>query len=241
MAASGSGSRCAATKFRRPAPQAGRRSSSSGRARVTIRMGTPARPLEHVVDEVEEPRVRPVEVLEQEDRGRVGGDPFEVGPPGGEQALAPTGRRRLDGQKGEQRRFDPAALAFVRHPRRDRLGDLPTGRLLVVGRQQAGPTLTISPSAQNVTPSPYAGDRPTCHVDLIDEAVEVLLELPDDPALADPRLAGQRHEVDPAIARRRQWKRSLSRRSSVSRPVNGASSVSLRFRPPRSATTRIAR
>ena len=37
------------------------------------------------------------------------------------------------------------------------------------------------------------------------------------------------------------WNRSLSRRSSSSRPTNGASSASARFRPPRSATTRSAR
>ena len=37
------------------------------------------------------------------------------------------------------------------------------------------------------------------------------------------------------------WNSSLSRRSSSSRPTNGASSVSDRFRPPRSATTRSAR
>ena len=37
------------------------------------------------------------------------------------------------------------------------------------------------------------------------------------------------------------WNRSLSRRSSSSRPTNGASSVSARLRPPSSATTRSAR
>ena len=37
------------------------------------------------------------------------------------------------------------------------------------------------------------------------------------------------------------WNRSLSRRSSSSRPTNGASSASLRLRPPRSPTTRSAR
>ena len=37
------------------------------------------------------------------------------------------------------------------------------------------------------------------------------------------------------------WKSSLSSRSSSSRPTNGASSVSLRLRPPTSATTRRAR
>ena len=36
------------------------------------------------------------------------------------------------------------------------------------------------------------------------------------------------------------WYRSLSIRSSSSRPTNGASSASLRFRPPTSATTRRA-
>ena len=59
---------------------------------------------------------------------------------------------------------------------------------------------TISPSDQNVIPSPYDGDRPSCQKIALDEAVEVLLELPGQPALADAALAGDGHEPDPALA-----------------------------------------
>ena len=95
-------------KLRRPAPQSGRRSRSSGRASVTMRIGTLAGPLEQVVDEVEQARVGPVEVLEdQHDRCR-SRDPLEERAPGAEQLLAPPAGAVADAEQREQRGLDPA-------------------------------------------------------------------------------------------------------------------------------------
>ena len=115
------------------------------------------------------------------------------------------------------------------------------GRRLVVRRQQTGPAadhLAERPERDAVAVGRRPPDVP---VDVVDEAVEILLELPGDPALADARLARSRRRDAIRFSRAVAAYRSLSSRSSVSRPMNGASSVSLRLRPPRSATTRIAR
>ena len=75
------------------APQAGRRSMSSGRASATIRMGWSRDQVGEVLDEVEQARIGPLQVLEQEDRGRPVGDPLEERAPGGEELLAIVRRR----------------------------------------------------------------------------------------------------------------------------------------------------
>ena len=59
--------------------------------------------------------------------------------------------------------------------------------------------------------------------------------------LADARRADDADTTRSRFSRPVAWNRSLSRRISSSRPTNGASSASLRLRPPRSPTTRIAR
>ncbi len=98
----------------------------------------------------------------------------------------------------------------------------------------------ISDSAQKVMPSPYEGERPRCHHTsptipsryFSNSHVSRLLPMPPIPVTLTRRVRCSR-----SVA----WNRSLSSRSSSSRPTNGASRVSLRPRPPRSATTRIAR
>ena len=58
---------------------------------------------------------------------------------------------------------------------------------------------TISPRAQNVMPSPYAGRPALVPVDIADQAVDVLLELPGEARLAGAGLSGDRHEAQTAI------------------------------------------
>ena len=62
----------------------------------------------------------------------------------------------------QQARLDPAPLPLVGHILHEGLGDPRPRRRRVVGLGQAGRLRTISPSAQNVMPSPYAGERPWC-------------------------------------------------------------------------------
>ncbi len=98
---------------------------------------------------------------------------------------------------------------------------------------------TISPSAQKLMPSPYAGERPSCHQTcstrpsryFVNSQARRLLPMP-----AGPMTETSRARCSRLVA----WNRSLSSRSSSSRPTKGASSVSERPVRRRSATTRRA-
>ena len=113
------------------------------------------------------------------------------------------------------------------------------GLLLVVALGQAGP------------PPDHLAERPERHAlavrrrasamppDRFDDAIEVLLELPGEPALADP--AWPTSETRRARrSRPTAWNCSLRKRSSSVRPTNGGSRASGRRAPPRSPTTRTA-
>ena len=60
----------------------------------------------------------------------------------------------------------------------------------------------ISPSAQKVIPSPYAGERPSWNQTVSIEPVHVLVELPGQPGLADAGRPDDRDEPGAAFARR---------------------------------------
>ena len=111
----------------------------------------------------------------------------------------------------------------------------------VVALGQAGPA--ADHLAQRPESDPFAIGRAAAAVpvDRLDHAVDVLLELPGEAALADAGRARDRHEPRRAGRGRSRWSRSFSSRSSSSRPTNGASSVSARPAPPRWAMTRSAR
>ena len=127
-------------------------------------------------------------------------DPLEERAPGAEQLLG--GRCPLDAQQRQQRRLDPASLRRRRgRTRRPSSRDLRAGRRLVVAsRPGRHRPRTISPSAQKVIPSPYAGERPLVPAHRLDEAVDVLQELPREAALADARRPHDRDEPRPPLA-----------------------------------------
>src|SRR2546425_7815092 len=81
--------------LRFPPPQPGRRASNSGRALQTSRIGTPPPPLGHVIDEVEQSFVRPVQVLEHEHDRVLVGQPLEEPTPGCE-CFRPSVAAELD-------------------------------------------------------------------------------------------------------------------------------------------------
>ena len=103
-------------------------------------------------------------------------------------------------------------------PPADHLAERPEGDALAVGRRAAA-----------------------VPVDVLDEAVDVLLELPGEAALADAAGPGDRDEPRAPLAADGVEAASLSRRNSSSRPTNGGSGMSDRPCPPRWATTRRAR
>src|SRR5205814_3982867 len=71
------------------------------------------RPLEQVLDEVEQSRVRPLQVLEDEQHRAVLCEPLEEEPPGGEEIL-PVARRVLrEPEQMRQARLEPLTLACI--------------------------------------------------------------------------------------------------------------------------------
>ena len=121
-------------------------------------------PVDELVHEVEQALVRPVEVLEDDDERPLLGHRLEKAPPGGEGRL-PTivAELRLGGEadEGAQLRLDPVRVARIRQ-------DVGDSARRASARPRAGVScstmpacaLTISESAQSVTPSPYARQRP---------------------------------------------------------------------------------
>ena len=129
-----------------------------------------------------------------------GGDPLEEGPPGGEQLRRDRRRRRSTPSSASRAGSIQRALVLVgdvlARPSRRR----GAGRRLVVGLEQAGPRadhLAEGPEADALAVGGRAAAVPE---DVVDEAVDVLQELPGEPALADAGRADDRHEPGAAVA-----------------------------------------
>jgi hypothetical protein len=157
-------------------------------------------PGEEMLDEVQEPAVGPLEVLEQQDRRPLLGDPLEEDPPGREEAIAATGRRRLEAEQRQQGRFHPAAVLLVRDVLGHRGGDASARRRLVVGLGQAGPPADHLAKRPERDPLPVRRGAAAVPPDRLRDAVGPLLELPGEAALADAGRAGDRDEPGAAIA-----------------------------------------
>ena len=159
-----------------------------------------AAPLDEFVDEVERAGIGPVQVLEDEGDRPFGGDPLEERPPRREQLLARHLGRRVDAQQGEERRLDPATLGFVGHPPFDGLGDLrPRGRF-VVGLGQAGARADHLAERPERDALAVRGRSPGMPEDRLDDPVEVLRQLPDEPALARAGHADDGHDPRASLA-----------------------------------------
>ena len=189
-------------KLRFAAPHVGRRSSSSGRAVVTMKIGRSRAQSSEVLDEVEQRIIGPVEVLEEQDRRRGVGKTLEEDPPRAEEVLLVAGTARLQPEKLGEARLDEAALVGVRDVLLQRCAQLRQGRrgLLVLDDAGAHPD--------------HLGQRPERHAvavreapaamppDVRSEAVDVLLELPRQARLPDPADADHRYEVGPTLVGR---------------------------------------
>ena len=101
----------------------------------------------------------------------------------------------------------------------------------------AEPARTISASAQKATPSPYDRQRPRCQNTCSIRPSTYFSNSQPSRRLADA--AGPLTDHQPRRAGRApRWNRSLTSRSSASRPIIGASSPSTRWTPPTPAMTR---
>ena len=134
----------------------------------------------------------------------------------------------------------PVALLALGDEAGHRRRDLRAGRRRVVGLDEVRPApdhLAEGPEGHALA---VRGRAALVPVDALDDAVDVLQELPGEAALADAALAGDRDEPDASLPRGRV-EEVLEEPELRSRPTNGASRRSPRPRPPRSATTRRAR
>ena len=140
-----------------------------------------ARPVEQVVDEVEETCVGPVDVLEHEHDGALLGEPLEEQAPGGKEVVA----IRFAAHRQAEQLLEPGLHPFALRRVGDVLGHrLPQLRerlrlVLVLGDAGAHPHhLGERPEGDALAVREAAAPMP---VHVVREAVDVLLELPGEP------------------------------------------------------------
>ena len=155
--------------------------------------GMVLRPVDEVLDEVEQRRVGPLHVLEHHDRRHLVGEPLVEEPPGAEQVLTVGRRRRLEAEEMRQPRLHEPALLGIGDRLLDRRVQLLELRLRAFAFRDRGPG------------AHHLGERPVRHAlavgqaaaavpaDVLGQPVDVLEELPGEARLARP---GNRHHRD---------------------------------------------
>ena len=154
-----------------------------------------ARPVEEVLDEVEQALVGPLHVLEGEHRRIRLREALEEEPPGGEEILLVAGLVLGEAEEVRQPGLDEAPLLRRRGCLRQRrlelglrrrgllvLGD-PAAHAHHVGQRPVGDALAVRQAA------------PPVPVDALGDAVEVLVELPREPRLPDAGDPGDGDEM----------------------------------------------
>ena len=236
IAPSASGSRCNATKLRWPAPQFGRRSTSSGRASVidqdrlvrdhssTDSMKSSSPVSAHCRSSNTITTV-PLSLIRSKNVS-----------PGSEQLLPAAGRTLAEAQQEREARLEPVALLVVGHVLGDGRRELAAGDTRRIGLGDAGTHphhLAERPERDAVAVGgaaalmpPDVSDRPSMY--LSSSHARRDLPMPPMPVTDTTRALPSRPVACSS---------SLSIRSSSARPTNGGSTV-IRFAPRRSATTR---
>jgi hypothetical protein len=162
-------------------------------------------PVEQVLEELEERVVGPVQVLDDEHARSPGRELLEEPAPRGERLL--TTCRHAVGLGGDERgepRLEPRRLVLVGEHRRDRVGELSPRDRRVVRLEDAG--LRLHDLAQSPERDALAvGQAPAVPPrDDVGAVVERAAKLGHETALADPGLAGDRHELHRRLALRAQ-------------------------------------
>ena len=197
-------------------------------------------PVEQVVDEVEQGRVGPLEVLEhQHGRGPLA-EALEEPPPGREQLVALGGGQLLEAEEVGQAGLDPAALLGVGDVGGHGLGQLVRGRPGRFALQDPGPHPHHLGQRPVGHPLPVGRAAAPVPPDGLEQPVDVLLELPGQPGLADAADALDRDQPGPALLR--GGVEQLLDQAQLPLPAGERGSrPAARRVPPRPATTRTAR
>ena len=155
-----------------------------------------------MVDEVELPLVGPVQILEDHDERVLDGHPLEEGAPRGEEIVAAAGLAVGHAEELLEARCHPAPLGLVGHVGLQRLCQLGSGGGRVIKLQQPDPAANHLGQRPEADPLAVGRRPPLVPQDPHLDAVDVLEELPGQPALADPCLPDDRDEAWPPLARR---------------------------------------
>ena len=161
--------------------------------------GVGARPLQQVVDELQERSVGPLAVLECHDHRAVLGHPLEEQPPPGEQVLLLSDLSFLQAQEVGQAGLHPPPFRGVRYitlHRRAQLGSSGRGVLSLHDVRPAPDHLRQRPVRDAVSIGQTSSPVPPVR---IGQPVHVLVELPPKPGLADPCYPDNRHQVGIAL------------------------------------------
>jgi hypothetical protein len=157
------------------------------------------RPLDEVVDEVQQPRVGPLDVLEDHHHGSGGRDALEEQPPAREQVGPVRGDPLLQAEEMREPRLDQPPLALVGHVALDGLvqpGARGAGVLLLEDARTRAHHLGERPVADALAVGQAAALVPA--EDLL-QAVDVLEVLPQQARLARARVADDRDEARRAL------------------------------------------
>ncbi len=158
-------------------------------------------PVDEVLDEFDERTVGPVEVLDHDDAGTTRRHRLEEPAPGRERLLATHGGFVLaDADKRRQSRREPGALRFVREETGEHHVELRCGLAWVVRLEDPRlgfHDLAERPERDALTVGQAA---PVTPGDDVGTLVEGGAKLGDEAALADPRLADDRDELDRRFA-----------------------------------------
>jgi hypothetical protein len=165
--------------------------------------GVAAAPLEHVVDEVELPRVCPVQILEYEDSRIVARNTLEERAPGRKQVVTHARVGIGHAQQLLEPWPYPTPLGLVRDVVFECTGQLGAGGGGIVQLQQADTAADHLGKGPEADPFAVGGRAALVPEHVHGDAVDVFQEFPSQPALADPRLADDREQSWPLLPRRR--------------------------------------
>ena len=160
------------------------------------------RPVEQVVDEVQQRRVRPLEIFEDEHRRALLREPLEEEAPGRKEVVTVGGAALFEPEQLREPRLDPGALLGVGEVLLERFPELAGRRLWMFLLGDPGPHahhLGERPVRDAVAVGETAAAMP---VDVAHQPVDVALELRREPRLADPGDADDRDEPSPALLAR---------------------------------------
>ncbi len=161
--------------------------------------GPPTRPRQHLLDEVDQAVVRPLEILEDEDDGSLFCDPLEEHPPCREQFVAVAPWTFLDAEQLEEGSLDHGSLVGRLDELVEALGQAQPGRGLIVVLPDMEPHPDHLAERPERDPVAIAGRPTLVPVDVFTQPVDVLQELPGEARLADPRLPEHGDKPDPAL------------------------------------------